>query len=136
MTDWAGEDLRELILVRSGGVCECCGGRRYESLHHRTPRGMGGSKDAALNSPANIGAVCGNGTTGCHGSIEVSRTIAQNYGWLVPRGHDASIIPILYRGIWSIISHEGFVEHIPPMESMRFPNPKDWLKNHQRRFRG
>jgi hypothetical protein len=124
--DWAGEELRENVLARSGGVCECCGLERYESLHHRTPRGMGGSTDPALNSPANIVAVCGHGTAGCHGKIEVSRAVATEYGWLVPRGQDPGTAPILYRGVWCVLAPGGWVETVAPRESFRLPDPRTW----------
>jgi len=128
--DWAGEELREHILMRSGGVCECCGQQRYESLHHRTPRGMGGSIDPALNSPANITGVCGHGTAKCHGRIEVSRIIAMNYGWLVPRGQDSAETPILYRGTWALITKIG-VEYLPSMECWKLPDPRSWMSMFQ-----
>lgn len=124
--DWAGEELRETILVRSGGVCECCGNTRYESLHHRTPRGMGGSHDEALNSPANITGVCGSGTTGCHGRIEISRIIATTYGWLVRHGMDPEITPIAYRGRWALLGDDGFVDYVPPAETLRLPDIRQW----------
>lgn len=128
MGDWAGEDLRELIIIRSGGICECCGNTRYESLHHRTPRGMGGSTNHELNTPANIVAVCGHGTAGCHGRIEISRTIATRYGWLVPRGQDPEETPIIYRGTWAGLTTTGTVHYIPSLQSMLLPNPKSWKK--------
>ena len=124
--DWAGEDLREAILWRSGGVCECCGQTRYESLHHRTPRGMGGSTDPALNSSANIVAVCGHGTAGCHGRVEVGRAIATRYGWLVPHGSNPETTPILYRGLWAYLTAENGVDYLQMQERSGLPDSRAW----------
>ena len=88
---------------------------------------MGGSHDPTLNSPANIVAVCGHGTAGCHGRVETSRTIATHYGWLIARGQDQETTPILYRGIWSHITSVGTVEHLPSLEQMRLPDPRPWM---------
>lgn len=56
---------RKLVAVRSGGVCERCGLRDAESVHHRLKKSQGGRW-----SPANCVAVCGDGVRGCHGYIE------------------------------------------------------------------
>ena len=37
------------------------------SIQHRKARGMGGTNDPSINSPANLIVLCGSGTTGCHG---------------------------------------------------------------------
>lgn len=65
------------------------------SLHHRQPRGMGGTKryhvrDALarlveqLPLLSAMGLLCGTGTTGCHGWVERNRELAAWFGWLVP----------------------------------------------------
>lgn len=70
---------RMRILIRANFVCEFCGHNRskdslgYWSVHHRRPRGMGGSKDPLTNSPLNLLLLCGSGTTGCHGYFESNR---------------------------------------------------------------
>lgn len=82
-----------LILDRAHMQCEVgyvCGGRylgghrgRQWSVHHRRSRGMGGSSNPAINLPANLLAVCGSGTTGCHGFIEANRVWAHELGLLL-----------------------------------------------------
>lgn len=86
----------EAVRLRSGGRCERCGARdsRFVSLHHRKPRGMGGSRDPAIHSPANIVFVCGSGTSGCHGWIESHRAEARDLGLLVYRNDDPVQIPV------------------------------------------
>jgi hypothetical protein len=56
------------------------------SLHHRRPRGMGGSKDPMVNSPANALTLCGHATspTGCHHWAEKNRDVAFELGYLIP----------------------------------------------------
>jgi hypothetical protein len=67
------------ILSRANFSCEYCG--KYDttangmwSVHHRKPRGMGGSKSSEANSPMNLLLLCGSGVTGCHGYFESNRT--------------------------------------------------------------
>lgn len=56
------------------------------SLHHRVPRGMGGSKTSWINAPSNLILLCGTGTTGCHGWVEANRAVARDQGWIIARG--------------------------------------------------
>jgi len=89
----------EAVRRRSQNRCERCGtddALRW-SLHHRKPRGMGGSKDPAINSPANIVLLCGSGTTGCHGWVESHRAEAYIDGLLLYRKDDASEMPVTLR---------------------------------------
>lgn len=69
---------RMKIVVRANFSCEFCGQYNSDSLgmwsvHHRKPRGMGGTKSAEANSPLNLLLLCGSGVTGCHGYIESHR---------------------------------------------------------------
>jgi hypothetical protein len=85
-----------LVLHRDGYRCVRCSapieGPRGEdwSAHHRKPRGRGGD-----NSPSNIVALCGSGTTGCHGFVESYRAEAYVKGWLVHTHHDPVRVPVL-----------------------------------------
>lgn len=54
------------------------------SIHHRKPRGMGGSADPVVNSIASALTLCGSGVTGCHGWVERFRASAREDGYLVP----------------------------------------------------
>jgi len=80
------------------GVCEICGAARASNFHHRRPGGMGGSRQPHQQTAANLLHVCGSGTTGCHGDLESSRTIAYENGWLVHRRDDPTTAPVLRRG--------------------------------------
>lgn len=98
---------RLVIVARAGGSCELCGvpvalvnddGQVTPlvaySIHHRQPRGMGGSGDPAVNSAVNLLLLCGTGTTGCHGMVESQRALAVTHGWIVPRPTDPATVPV------------------------------------------
>ena len=80
-------DVRLLVICRQGWACLLCSGRldgpQAYSLHHRRPRMMGGTRDPRSSDPRNLVAVCGSGTTGCHGRIESKREWALENGWLL-----------------------------------------------------
>lgn len=99
---------RLVIVARAGGSCELCGvpvafvdddGQvtplAAYSIHHRQPRGMGGTSDLAANSATNLLLLCGTGTSGCHGLVETQRALAIEHGWLVPRPTNPADIPVL-----------------------------------------
>jgi hypothetical protein len=76
---------RALIYARDGG-CVVCGHDGDLNIHHRTPRGMGGSKAPWVNRASNGISVCGSGVHGCHGRIEANRSWAEVKGYIVRRG--------------------------------------------------
>lgn len=84
---------RELVRVRFGGRCCRCG-KDGATIHHRTPRALGGTKDPAINYPSNLLWVCGDGTRGCHGYIESHRTESYDQGWLVRHGRRPATVPV------------------------------------------
>ncbi len=83
--------VRDAVKARSDGRCEYCGcplDGIAASMHHRRPRGMGGTKDPRANGAANALVLCGTGTTGCHGRFEYARGLALAKGVLVSRYAD------------------------------------------------
>ncbi len=102
LTPQEWEWLRNLVLMRCDARCEVSGDPLQPgrwSLHHRRPRGMGGSKDPGTNTLANLLAVTGDGTRGVHGWIESHREAAVTHGWIVRQGQDPAATPItLYSG--------------------------------------
>lgn len=95
-----------LLLTRSGGYCEArtpaClapGGflatltRDRVSLHHRQPRGMGGTSDIGVHALSRLVLICGTGTTGCHGHLEYHRAWAYKGGWLVKHSVPGRLTP-------------------------------------------
>lgn len=97
---------------RSQRRCERCGTDRALrfSLHHRKPRGMGGSRDPLINAPSNIVLLCGSGTEGCHGWIESHRAEAHIDGLLVYRIDDPAEIPVQLRYGLVFLDDEGGVQ--------------------------
>lgn len=100
--------VRKTVLIRAQGNCERCGRNLANvpsSVHHRRPRGMGGSKDPAINDPEACVVLCGSGTTGCHGDIESNREQAIEHGWLVPRRdpRHPREVPVFIAGGWYLI---------------------------------
>jgi len=78
----------QLIWERDRQSCARCGrgliwDRRGQdwAVHHRRPRGSGGTSIPWVNRAANGVLLC----TGCHNSIEVNRFDATLTGFLVPR---------------------------------------------------
>jgi 5-methylcytosine-specific restriction protein A len=75
------DSVRDIILTRSGGVCEIDGCGPATAVHHRAPRGMGGSRGGWVNRAANGIAV----SDACHAAIESDRETALKNGWLLSR---------------------------------------------------
>ena len=107
--------------MRAGNACEICG-VRGENIHHRKPRGMGG---ANLNSgPENLLVLCGSGTQGCHGWIEGNRGEAKEQGWLLGAMEMPYKVPLSYRGYWSLLTKEGLVLPVTPLDLLELGRPK------------
>ncbi|PRB01784.1 hypothetical protein [Microbacterium sp. MYb64] len=84
--------VRFIFFEREGERCfRCRRSLRFEqrgwewSLHHRQPRGMGGTKKPM--SIANGLVLCGHATTpgGCHAWVESRRAMAEDLGYLIRR---------------------------------------------------
>lgn len=103
------EKTAALVKARAGGRCERCGTNyAYRwSIHHRKPRGMGGTKDPSIHSVSNLVYLCGSGTEGCHGWVEANRQKAKDLGLLLYRADVSVEIPIaLHYGI-VLLDDEG-----------------------------
>lgn len=76
-----------MLAVRSGQRCEWCGKpiRRTDvsSMHHRMPRGAGGTRREGIHSLAVLVLVHGHGTLGCHRYMEIRRDDARDRGFLI-----------------------------------------------------
>lgn len=85
------------------------------SAHHRRPRGMGGSRRDDTDTPVNLLAVCGSGTTGCHGYIESHRAEALTNGWLVPQSADPAHASVLVdrESRWVYLTEDGYSDDPP-----------------------
>lgn len=119
-----GPDEVTLLLVQQrayrygrGVCCEGCGALLFGdrgwgwSVHHRQPRGMGGTRRPEANTPPWLLVLCGSATTpgSCHQRAESHRTDAIAGGWLVPRGLDPTTVAVLIdRGSrWVYLGADG-----------------------------
>lgn len=106
----ATQETRQQVMTRALFRCEKCGDwlQGAMSIHHRRPRGMGGTKRTETNFTSNLMALCGTGTTGCHGWIENNRQEAYEKGWLVSQRDEPTQVPVksfLYG--WIYLDDEG-----------------------------
>lgn len=102
-------EVRAYLLARANERCENCGGPP-DNCHHRTPRGMGGTKREWVNRASNGLVLCGSGTTGCHGYFESHRDQAVERGIILPTGSWPWQTPVRLRGEWRLLDdHGGYV---------------------------
>jgi 5-methylcytosine-specific restriction enzyme A len=107
-------EVRDLIRDRAAGNCERCGDLNNvrdhgAQVHHRRPRGMGGTKRDSTNGPSNGLHLCGM----CHRVVENNREISLNLGQLVRQQQDPKTVPVLYRGQWVLLDDDGYTYEIP-----------------------
>ena len=102
--------VRETVLERDNHVCLRCGSPHALQIHHRMPRGAGGSRMWWINLPSNLVTLC----LTCHGEVESHRAHAVADGWLVKRGSDLpSDVPIrTWRGDYLFLTDEGGLVHM------------------------
>ena len=109
--DWT--EIRPGLVVRSGGRCEACGrALTTEQLHvhHRRPRGMGGTRRSDVHSYANLLAL----HPACHAAIESRREQALDDGLLVLQSQDPATVPVLIGGRgWVLLTADGAYEPLP-----------------------
>lgn len=113
MTTGFPKKVRDLIEARAGGQCEAmwvltCNGRP-EQIHHRRPRGAGGSKASAVNRAGNGIFIC----EPCHRLIESQRDAARAAGLLVSlhESHPANVA-VVRRGDLVLLDDFGGVHQL------------------------
>lgn len=113
-------DVREAVYERDGMCCVRCGISVLSaprSVHHRQPRGAGGTASPAAHRLSLLVLVCGTGVTGCHGDIESHRTAALAGGWLISKfeAADPQTIPLhLPDGDQLLLADDGTRTRIHP----------------------
>lgn len=106
---------RACVKERGGGLCELdqCG--RQQVVHHRRPRGKGGTWLKSSTSPANLLGLADR----CHLRIESDRTWAFGQGLLLTAAEDAERTPVYLRHLygtgWWLLSHDGFIARADPL---------------------
>lgn len=77
-------EVRELVMRRARMRCQKCGKNLASGggdIHHRRPRGMGGTHDTTVNLPENLMLLCRD----CHRWVEENRLEAKRRGYLLNR---------------------------------------------------
>jgi 5-methylcytosine-specific restriction protein A len=106
--------VRDTVMGRSSGHCEICGIAAPEQIHHRRPRGSGGTRRPESNAPGNALAIC----RPCHEMVESKRELALEQGWLVRQSAAPDTVPVVYQGDWAVLTDDGAVFR-PPRGSGR-----------------
>jgi 5-methylcytosine-specific restriction protein A len=98
--------VRDMVATRANGRCERCGlsAPAYQ-IHHRRPRGAGGSKAVDTNCASNGFFVC----VSCHSAIEDNRADSLQFGWLVRQGQSPTDVKVLRRGTWVQLADDGWM---------------------------
>uniref|UniRef100_A0AAU7J8L8 HNH endonuclease n=2 Tax=unclassified bacterial viruses TaxID=12333 RepID=A0AAU7J8L8_9VIRU len=110
---------RRLILLRDVGRCVWCGRPWGDllNLHHRLLRSHGTD-----NSPSNLIAACGSGTTGCHGAMHANPATARARGHIVPSWDSPALVPVqTWRGPLLLDDEGGAIAHDPAGEAGTAP---------------
>ncbi|WP_280499411.1 HNH endonuclease [Nocardia cyriacigeorgica] len=94
-------EARRIIDTRCGGRCERCGQAGY-TIHHRRKRSQGGTWE-----PSNLLALCGSGTTGCHGWVEANPNLATAFGFWLRHGQDSTTTPVWLWGRGVLLDDAG-----------------------------
>lgn len=104
------DKTRDLIRKRAKDKCEVCGSLAlYHQVHHRRPRGMGGTKDAVAGCAANGVWVHPH----CHAMIESNRADALEKGWLVSQSQDPRKVPFKKHDGWAVLHEDGTYTMVP-----------------------
>lgn len=105
----APADTVRTVRERDDWRCARCAGWGPLSTQHRVARGMGGTRSAWINAPANLLTLCGSGTTQCHGWVEHHPEWAEAHGYSVRRwqAHAVVTVPVwTWRG-WVSLEDNG-----------------------------
>lgn len=98
-------NVKLLVNDRTQGRCDYCGLTIHTAAqyHHRRPRGLGGTSDPALGSPANCLLL----HPACHERIERNRSDSYDNGWLVRSGMDPAKQPVKLWNGWAWLHGDG-----------------------------
>lgn len=97
------DKTRKAITDRADKRCEVCGSIGATQIHHRQPRGMGGSKQPATRSAANGIYIHAD----CHRRIELNRAKSYLLGHLVRMNFLPNETPIRLWDGWWVLDDDG-----------------------------
>jgi len=104
------EKTRATIRERADNRCEICGLNGANQIHHRKPRGMGGTKNVESRSAANGLFV----HLKCHDRIEKNRDEGYRNGWLVHQWEKSEDVPVKMFDGWKTLSEDGKFSSLSP----------------------
>lgn len=118
------QDAVEAVYERASWSCERCSAAvgpdrgSDHHIHHRRPRGNGGTARPETNYPSNLLLLCPvcheDGKTG----VESQRAAARLAGWLVPQHIDPATVPVVLHGPRLVyLTTDGHYSPNPPKES-------------------
>lgn len=129
------EQVEHLLMVRTGGLCECCGRsvwglpREHIEIQHRRAQGMGGTDEAEANSLANLLLLHGD----CHRWVESRPSdprgwphpdVAQVRGLWVPHTYDDGV-PVPVETV-SLVLWSGRQVLLDPVNAPYLNHPDEW----------
>lgn len=94
--------VRDLVFSRDTS-CIVCGEPFQLQIHHRRPRGAGGTKRPETNLPANLVLLC----LEHHAWVESNRDVARQSGYLVAQQTRPEDVPIVRHGAWTWLCDDG-----------------------------
>lgn len=87
------EATQRIVWERADFGCERCGAyapNHGGQIHHRRPRGAGGTRRPTTNEPINLVLLCAD----CHRHVESHRAEAKAAGWLVAQWEAPETVPL------------------------------------------
>jgi hypothetical protein len=100
------DETKELVKQRANYGCQRCGLARGQVIHHRDPRGAGGSSRPEVNAASNLVWICHQ----CHERVESKRLEAVGEGFLIPDGLHPSDVPVhLFYGLHKLTDDGGTI---------------------------
>lgn len=94
--------VRDGIYLRDGFRCVICQDSDFLQIHHRRPRGMGGTRRESTNGPAGLVLLCER----CHAAVESQRDLARQRGFLVPQHTEPADVALIHHGVWSWLADD------------------------------
>jgi 5-methylcytosine-specific restriction protein A len=102
-------ETRAIVWERAGGICEFCGDKRADEVHHRRNRAMGGSSDPDIHAVSSLLALCRD----CHRAVGDFPRGAEALGLLVPHGEaEPRDVPVQYRGRRVLLNDDGGIRPV------------------------
>lgn len=112
------QKTRDLIHHRAKGRCEICGLPVIDGqIHHRRPRGMGGTKRKETGTASNGLYV----HLKCHARVESNRSEGLAKGWIVSQQQDPCTVPVVRWDGLFLLADDGTVTSLNKVADVDSP---------------